>query len=482
MGGIFVSYRRSDSQGEAGRLFDDLVHTFGEDKVFMDVSGIEAGRDFRKAIEEGVTKCGVLLVVMGPEWLTAKDERGASRLNDPGDFVRIETASALRRDIPVIPVLVRGATMPSAEHLPEDLKELAYRNCIELTHPRWKSDVQLLNGALRRLVGDKGASGRNELIAAPKPSTRRPEGPVSSKSGERTSAAIDPAALERVRRDLALRIGPMADIVVKRAASRCTSVDALYLAVAEEINSRDEREKFLLGRTSIPHTPVAQAERPTPPASKSSGATRAPMPSKENDASSNADLPTPAGRPSSRSKYLLIISGGAIFLILIVVLVRGTRFTPSKATGSPHTAQTSTPETHMLGSAPVQAATPIAAAEKGLGRTEPPEKGATAESQPTSSERVLLPQEKSQDLLINRVSPTYPPLAQKAHIQGKVILEANISKEGAVESLRATEGHPLLVPAAIGAAKQWRYKPYVQNGQPVPVRTQITVNFTLVAP
>jgi len=122
LGGIFVSYRRSDSQGEAGRLFDELVQSFGEDTVFMDVAAIEAGRDFRKAIEEGVVKCGVLLVLMGPEWLDAKDETGARRLNDPGDFVRIETASALKRDIPVIPVLVRGAQMPRAEQLPDELR------------------------------------------------------------------------------------------------------------------------------------------------------------------------------------------------------------------------------------------------------------------------------------------------------------------------------------------------------------------------
>lgn len=83
MGGIFVSYRRSDSQGEAGRLFDDLAQHFGEGTIFMDVSAIEAGRDFRKAIEEGVAKCGVLLVVIGVGWLDAKDERGARRLDDP---------------------------------------------------------------------------------------------------------------------------------------------------------------------------------------------------------------------------------------------------------------------------------------------------------------------------------------------------------------------------------------------------------------
>ena len=71
MRAIFISCRRNDSQG---RLFDDLIQQFGEQTVFMDVAGIEAGRDFRKAIEESVAQCGVLLVVMGPEWLTAKDE------------------------------------------------------------------------------------------------------------------------------------------------------------------------------------------------------------------------------------------------------------------------------------------------------------------------------------------------------------------------------------------------------------------------
>jgi len=91
--------------------------------------------------EEGVTKCGVLLVVIGREWVDAKDEHGVRRLNDPSDFVRIETASALKRDIPVIPVLVRGAQMPTPEQLPDDLKELAYRNYradarpMEIRHP-----------------------------------------------------------------------------------------------------------------------------------------------------------------------------------------------------------------------------------------------------------------------------------------------------------------------------------------------------------
>ena len=153
MRAIFISYRRDDTEGEAGRLFDDLVLHFGEDAVFMDVAGIAPGRDFRKAIDESVATCGVLLAVMGKRWVDAKNEAGERRLEDPGDFVRLETASALKRDIPVIPVLVHGATMPVAQQLPDDLKELAYRNGMELTHPRWKSDVELLIKALTPHAG-----------------------------------------------------------------------------------------------------------------------------------------------------------------------------------------------------------------------------------------------------------------------------------------------------------------------------------------
>lgn len=149
---IFVSYRREDAEGEAGRLFDDLVSRFGEDSVFLDVAAIEVGRDFRKAIDESVATCGVLLAVIGKGWVDAKNEGGQRRLDDPSDFVRLETASALKRDIPVIPVLVHGAKMPRAEELPEDLRELAYRNGVELTHARWRSDLDLLIKALHRYV------------------------------------------------------------------------------------------------------------------------------------------------------------------------------------------------------------------------------------------------------------------------------------------------------------------------------------------
>ncbi len=154
MRAIFVSYRRNDSEGEAGRLFADLVNHFGEASVFMDVAAIEMGRDYRIAIDQSVATCGVLLAIIGRDWIDAKNEAGQRRLDDPNDFVRLETASALKRVIPVVPVLVQGARMPRPDQLPDDLKELAYRNGVELTHARWGSDVQLLIKGLRPYVED----------------------------------------------------------------------------------------------------------------------------------------------------------------------------------------------------------------------------------------------------------------------------------------------------------------------------------------
>lgn len=94
-------------------------------------------------------------------------------------------------------------------------------------------------------------------------------------------------------------------------------------------------------------------------------------------------------------------------------------------------------------------------------------------------QRVRVSQGVSEGLLIHKVTPTYPALARSARIQGSVVLQAVIAKDGTIQNLRAVSGHPMLTPAAIDAVKQWRYKPYYLNGEPVEVETQITVNFTL---
>ena len=164
MGSIFLSYRREDSEGQAGRLYDDLVAVFGPDSVFMDVAAIQPGRDFQKSIDQSLNSCGVFLSLIGKNWLTAKDISGQYRLDDSADFVRIETGAALKRDIPVIPVLVQGASAPKPDQLPDDLKELAFRNAVELTHARWDSDIQVLIKALRPHISQPGPKPEQERV------------------------------------------------------------------------------------------------------------------------------------------------------------------------------------------------------------------------------------------------------------------------------------------------------------------------------
>jgi hypothetical protein len=103
--------------GVAGRLFDYLAGRFSRDDLFMDVDAMKPGVDFAKQLDNQVSHCRVLLAVIGPHWLDAKDKIGVRRLDNEKDYVRIELASALKRDIAVIPVLVDGATMPAAESL-----------------------------------------------------------------------------------------------------------------------------------------------------------------------------------------------------------------------------------------------------------------------------------------------------------------------------------------------------------------------------
>ena len=144
MGAVFISYRREDSEGQARALSLELVKLLGKDSVFMDVDSIALGRDFRQVLQERLGSCDVLIALIGPAWLNAKDGSGTRRVDSPTDFVRQEIAAALQRNIPVIPVFLRGTQVPPPEQLPDDLKDLSYRNGFELGHSTWDSDVREL--------------------------------------------------------------------------------------------------------------------------------------------------------------------------------------------------------------------------------------------------------------------------------------------------------------------------------------------------
>ena len=153
VGVIFVSYRRSDTAHVAGRIYDRLVVDFGRVSVFKDVDSIPLGLDFKEYLDEKVGECKVLLAIIGDRWLDERDTTGKRRLDDPTDFVRIEIESALTRRIPVIPLLVGGASMPREEELPVSLRKLVYRNGIAIRpDPDFHRDVDRLISALKTYV------------------------------------------------------------------------------------------------------------------------------------------------------------------------------------------------------------------------------------------------------------------------------------------------------------------------------------------
>lgn len=149
---IFVCYRREDASGHVNGLVDRLEKEFGKDDVFADVRSWRAG-DFRKTIDAVINSCKVLLVVVGRDWLTLKDADGNVRLAQPDDYVRLEIASGLRRGIPIIPVLVGGASMPTGKNLPDEIKDFAFQNAIELRDSSWPADLDQFVEKLRALLG-----------------------------------------------------------------------------------------------------------------------------------------------------------------------------------------------------------------------------------------------------------------------------------------------------------------------------------------
>jgi hypothetical protein len=153
MARIFISYRREDSGASAGRLHDRLREHFGRDNVFMDIDTIEPGLDFTEVIERTVASCDVLIALIGRQWLTSTDAAGQRRLDDPEDFVRREIATALRRDIRVIPVLIQDTAMPRAANLPDDLQPLTRRNALDLSDTHFHRDVDELIVVLDRVLG-----------------------------------------------------------------------------------------------------------------------------------------------------------------------------------------------------------------------------------------------------------------------------------------------------------------------------------------
>jgi hypothetical protein len=167
-GKIFLSYRRDDTAGHAGRLYDRLSARF-PGRVFMDVVGLEPGVDFVVEIERAVGSCDVLIALIGKQWLTIADKEGRRRLDKHDDFVRLEIGAALRRNVRVIPALVGDAVFPATEGLPSDLRPLSRRHALKLSDADFDHDVERLIRTLEHTAGKPGRKPDSQRSGAPQP-------------------------------------------------------------------------------------------------------------------------------------------------------------------------------------------------------------------------------------------------------------------------------------------------------------------------
>jgi outer membrane murein-binding lipoprotein Lpp len=154
-GKIFINYRREDSTGTAGRLHDRIAQAFGQKNLFVDVVGV----DLKGRLKNQVTACQAFLTVIGPNWLGAKDETTGHRINRRDDFIALEIATALAHNIPIIPVLVDGACMPTVSELPEALKPLARCQAVEVRRIDFDRDANALVERIRDTLSNKAIGG-----------------------------------------------------------------------------------------------------------------------------------------------------------------------------------------------------------------------------------------------------------------------------------------------------------------------------------
>jgi len=273
---IFINYRRDDTSGYSGRLYDALAARFGHDFVFMDIDAIEPGEDFTQVVKRRVGSCDVLIALIGREWLTTTDRDGHPRLQKPNDWVRIELQTGLTSArTTVIPALVHDVEMPSPDQLPEPLRPLCDRNAIELSDARWNFDVQRLIHRLEELAGlAPGAA-----AATPPPASRaRPRWVLPAAAAGVVALALLVAVLSFMgdgggadKSGIAQYVGHV-DALLTRSADDKGDLNVLIVQVKNGLRARtsslDEIDRIIRQRTRLlaelpadPPAPFREAHR-----------------------------------------------------------------------------------------------------------------------------------------------------------------------------------------------------------------------------
>lgn len=180
---IFLSYRREDSLAQARALYERLRSEFGSDRVFIDLEGLQSGLDFEIALKQHLDTCQVLIALVGRNWLGTTAGSDTRRIDDTNDFVRAEVRAALGRDIPVIPLLLDGAAMPSAAELPDDLKPLARRHAQTFDFRRFDADARHLVGGLREKLATSLTANSSPVVVATGSSVLKQNSPARAARG-----------------------------------------------------------------------------------------------------------------------------------------------------------------------------------------------------------------------------------------------------------------------------------------------------------
>lgn len=178
---VFIAYRRSDSRGYTGRIYDAIVRDLGRHQVFRDIGSLRPGRDFRQQVAAALQRTRVMIVVIGPDWLKAADSHGHRRIDDPDDLHRTEIRTALERGGIILPVLLGSAHMPPADELPEDIRALASVQALEISDRSWEADAQQLSETVAELLPPRRTSISSRYL--------RPNGQPALAAGPRASGA-----------------------------------------------------------------------------------------------------------------------------------------------------------------------------------------------------------------------------------------------------------------------------------------------------
>jgi TonB family protein len=470
---IFISYRREDSAGHTGRLYDRLSAYFGEDQIFMDIEHIEAGEDFVQAIQEAVGECEILIAIIGRDWLNSGGAAGR-RLDNPNDFVRLEIATALERGVRVIPVLVQDAKMPHPQELPENLLRLSHRNAIELSDTRWKHDVDQLIEAIEKILARQRAA---------------QSGAASAAEAERQR--LETEARQQAEARAALTAETRRREIEAAEAQRRAAEETQRRREAEAAQKRREAEAAQRREAEAKENERRRAAQPAPSAFK------------ETSARSESPLAGYATQPKQSNRMLVLaviaLLGVAAFGVIGVVLI-STALTPAtdnaglttekrSSSGAPlssnqQTAQSTPPTTTNAVKQSPANSSPTSKSQAGdKGMTSPAlnkqEEGTPSKPTPVPKPRAPLSAGVLNGRIISQPQPAYPAVAKAARASGAVTVQVTVDESGRVISANAVSGHPLLQRAAVQAAYQARFTPTLLSGQPVKVQGVITYNFVV---